>query len=495
MDRPTRFSGIAHFRHDRSRTLAQVVPRAQTAAGARRRAALALPPALRDRQGRRRHQLLHRRGRAGRLPRPQRRGQDDHPESPLRAAPSHRGPGAGGGEHAAGSRPIVLAADHAGDGPEAAAPLGPAALRDVPAQPRHLRHPQEGVRGDAGRSDRPARARLPSRQADAPALARRADDMRAGGGAFAPAQGALSRRADHRPRRLYAGHRPRLRARIQPALRRDGALDLALHGGRGGALPARDGDRQRQAHLRRQPARVGPAGAARQADDRAADQAGGAAGSRVARRGRRASRCRGGGAGDAGRAAGRGGAGSLDVAAARSHGGGSAARGSDARSLRPGARGMRHALKAFPQLLRTGFAEAVAYRAEFLIWMFSTNMPLVMLALWAAVARSGPVGSYTQKGFAAYYLAALLVRLLTGSWVVWEMTMEIRQGTLALRLLRPIHPLLAYSAENLAAVPMRGIVAIPLIVIFLWNVRDQLGGDPILWTILAPALLGSWLLP
>ncbi|TMA25543.1 MAG: ABC transporter permease [Deltaproteobacteria bacterium] len=155
---------------------------------------------------------------------------------------------------------------------------------------------------------------------------------------------------------------------------------------------------------------------------------------------------------------------------------------------------MRHALKAFPQLLRTGFAEAVAYRAEFLIWMFSTNMPLVMLALWAAVARSGPVGSYTQKGFAAYYLAALLVRLLTGSWVVWEMTMEIRQGTLALRLLRPIHPLLAYSAENLAAVPMRGIVAIPLIVIFLWNVRDQLGGDPILWTILAPALLGSWLL-
>jgi len=155
---------------------------------------------------------------------------------------------------------------------------------------------------------------------------------------------------------------------------------------------------------------------------------------------------------------------------------------------------MKYALKAYPQLLRTGFAEAVAYRAEFLIWMFSTNMPLVMLALWAAVARSGPVGAYTQKGFAAYYLATLLVRLLTGSWVVWEMTMEIRSGTLALRLLRPIHPLLAYSAENLAAVPMRSIVAIPLIVIFLWNVRDQLAGDPLIWVLLAPALLGAWLL-
>jgi ABC-2 type transport system permease protein len=155
---------------------------------------------------------------------------------------------------------------------------------------------------------------------------------------------------------------------------------------------------------------------------------------------------------------------------------------------------VRYALKAYPQLLRTGFAGAVAYRAEFLIWMFSTNMPLVMLALWAAVAQSGPVGAYTQKGFAAYYLATLLVRLLTGAWVVWELTMEIRGGTLALRLLRPLHPLVAYSAENLAAVPMRGIVAIPLMVIFLWTVRDQLAGDPFLWVLLVPAMLGAWLL-
>ncbi|HEY4769898.1 MAG TPA: ABC transporter permease, partial [Myxococcales bacterium] len=93
---------------------------------------------------------------------------------------------------------------------------------------------------------------------------------------------------------------------------------------------------------------------------------------------------------------------------------------------------MIRVLRLYPQLLRTGFAEAVAYRAEFLIWMFSTNMPLVMLAIWAAAARSGPVGSYSQEGFAAYYLAALLVRLMTGAWVVWAMTMEIRDGTMAL---------------------------------------------------------------
>jgi ABC-2 type transport system permease protein len=155
---------------------------------------------------------------------------------------------------------------------------------------------------------------------------------------------------------------------------------------------------------------------------------------------------------------------------------------------------VKAALKAYPQLLKTGFAGAVAYRAEMLIWMFATNMPLVMLALWTAVARSGPVGPYTQKGFAAYYLCTLLVRMLTGSWVVWEMTMEIRQGTLALRLLRPINPLIAYSAENLAAVPLRGVIAVPVVCILLYGMRSQLSHDPTSWLLFVPALFGSWLL-
>ena len=155
---------------------------------------------------------------------------------------------------------------------------------------------------------------------------------------------------------------------------------------------------------------------------------------------------------------------------------------------------MRRALKAYPALLRVGLAAAVAYRAEFLIWMFSTNMPLVMLAIWGAVARSGPVAGYSQRGFTAYYIVTLLVRLLTGSWVVWEMTMEIRSGMLALRLLRPIHPLLAYSAENLAAIPMRGLVALPVVAVLLWLARAELTSDPWLWALLPLALFGAWLL-
>ena len=101
---------------------------------------------------------------------------------------------------------------------------------------------------------------------------------------------------------------------------------------------------------------------------------------------------------------------------------------------------MTRTLRALPTLLRIGFADAVAYRAELVVWLLSTNMALVMMALLTAVARDGPVGRFGQRDFVAYYLATLVVRLVTGAWVVWEANLEIRQGTLAFRLLRPIHP-------------------------------------------------------
>ena len=74
---------------------------------------------------------------------------------------------------------------------------------------------------------------------------------------------------------------------------------------------------------------------------------------------------------------------------------------------------------------------------------------------WAASASSD---------FVAYFLATFIVRQLTGAWVAWEMNFEVRTGTLAMRLLRPIHPMVAYAVENLAAMPLRLVVALPVAV-------------------------------
>jgi ABC-2 type transport system permease protein len=156
---------------------------------------------------------------------------------------------------------------------------------------------------------------------------------------------------------------------------------------------------------------------------------------------------------------------------------------------------MLRSLRALPTLLRIGFAEAVAYRAEFLVWLLSTNMPLVMLALWSAVARDGPVGRFGQRDFAAYFLAALVVRLMTGAWVIWELNYEIRQGTLAFRLLRPVHPLLAYACENVAAMPLRLGLSLPVAVTLLFTVgRDRITHDPLLLALFPVAVIGAWLI-
>lgn len=156
---------------------------------------------------------------------------------------------------------------------------------------------------------------------------------------------------------------------------------------------------------------------------------------------------------------------------------------------------MRRAARAMPTLVRVGLAEAVSYRAELLVWLLSTTMPLVMLALWSAVAAEAPVGRFGQRDFVAYFLATLVVRLLTGAWVIWELNMEIRQGTLAFRLLRPLHPLVAYASENVAAMPLRIVLALPIAVTLLWTVGGgHLTRDPVLLAVLPLALFGAWLI-
>ena len=128
---------------------------------------------------------------------------------------------------------------------------------------------------------------------------------------------------------------------------------------------------------------------------------------------------------------------------------------------------LRTTVRALPTVLRVGFSEAVAYRAEMLVWVLSTTMPLVMMALWTAVAREAPIGRFGEKEFVAYFLATFIVRQLTGSWAAWQMNFEVKQGILSMRLLRPFNPIFAYASEHLSAIPLRVAVAIPVALIML----------------------------
>jgi ABC-2 type transport system permease protein len=160
-----------------------------------------------------------------------------------------------------------------------------------------------------------------------------------------------------------------------------------------------------------------------------------------------------------------------------------------------GALSMKRAVTAYPGMLRAGLAGALAYRAEMVVWMLTTTMPLVSLSLWSAVAANGDVGGFSQRDFAVYFIAVLLVRQLSSSWLVWQLNMEIKSGALAQKLLRPVHPLWLYSAENLGALPLRVVLCSPLVVLsaVLFDVLP-LPTTARSAVVFAAAMVGAWLL-
>jgi ABC-2 type transport system permease protein len=156
---------------------------------------------------------------------------------------------------------------------------------------------------------------------------------------------------------------------------------------------------------------------------------------------------------------------------------------------------VHNTVRSAPGLLRASFAGVVAYRAEMVVWLLAATMPLVMLALWSAAAAGSPVGHFDRRAFAVYFLAMLVIRQLTESWACWHVNMEVRDGTLGVRLLRPVHPLAIYVAENLAELPFRALVALPAAVAVLGLVgTGAFTHDPWMWAAWVASMLGAWLM-
>jgi ABC-2 type transport system permease protein len=122
-------------------------------------------------------------------------------------------------------------------------------------------------------------------------------------------------------------------------------------------------------------------------------------------------------------------------------------------------------LRKYWVLINVNWQLLMEYRAGMIIWILANTLPLVMMAIWMSLASAGPVGGYTARDFAAYYLALLLVRQLTTVWVAWELDSDIRLGDLSPKLLRPINPIHDHLALHLADKLFRLMVVVPLILV------------------------------
>ncbi len=136
-------------------------------------------------------------------------------------------------------------------------------------------------------------------------------------------------------------------------------------------------------------------------------------------------------------------------------------------------REIRELLRLYGQQFKTTFASMVQYRISLFIWMISQVLePLVYLIVWSTVSNGsgGSVGGYTAQGFAAYYLALMLVNQFTYTWIMWEYEYRVRQGLLSFALLKPVHPIHSDIADNLSSklitLPILMVVAGGLALIF-----------------------------
>lgn len=138
---------------------------------------------------------------------------------------------------------------------------------------------------------------------------------------------------------------------------------------------------------------------------------------------------------------------------------------------------MLRTLKIYPALLRAYWHRTIIYRAVYIVWFINTAFPLVMMAIWISLAQGGPIRGYGAADFAAYYLAAILVRRITGLGIVADMENLVRTGELSIYLVRPLdvmhHFMARILASRLVGIPLVGI-PVALAVLLTPGVRFNL---------------------
>ena len=125
---------------------------------------------------------------------------------------------------------------------------------------------------------------------------------------------------------------------------------------------------------------------------------------------------------------------------------------------------LRDWFNLYAQQFKTTFATMLQYRASLFIWMISSILePLIYLIVWSTVSNGsgGSVGSYTASGFAAYYIALMLVNQVTYTWIMYEYEYRIRHGSLSFALVKPVHPIHSDIADNLSS----KLITLPILLV------------------------------
>ena len=122
------------------------------------------------------------------------------------------------------------------------------------------------------------------------------------------------------------------------------------------------------------------------------------------------------------------------------------------------------------------FQSATQYRVQSLLWLlFAVIRPVVFLAAWSAAANAqgGAIADFSVGDFAAYYVCLSLVTQLTTSWDAYDFELEVRQGKLSSKLLRPLHPLHYAIVSNVVFKVMTLPALSPALILIAWTFQAR----------------------
>lgn len=140
----------------------------------------------------------------------------------------------------------------------------------------------------------------------------------------------------------------------------------------------------------------------------------------------------------------------------------------------------------YPQQAKFGVIAVAQYPAAAFLWLISLVVePTIYLVVWGTVAEElgGEVGGYTAAGFAAYYIAWTIVRVMNISLTPWAFETRVRRGQWSPMLLRPMHPIHQDLAGFLGMKVLDVLRLLPLVIGLTLIFRPDL--HPTWWQALA----------
>ncbi|MBF9127715.1 ABC-2 family transporter protein [Plantactinospora sp. S1510] len=133
-------------------------------------------------------------------------------------------------------------------------------------------------------------------------------------------------------------------------------------------------------------------------------------------------------------------------------------------------------MRAYRSMARTGLKSLLAYQTSFLFGMLaSTFGALSMLYLWRSVLSAGPRHGFDWPQMKAYLLVAFVAGSLVSSYTDYRMANRIKQGDVAIDLVRPVDYQWSRFAESLGVAAYEAGTA----VVVALGAAALLGGVPL----------------